>query len=131
MDCCKPGSEHRFWLGPEFQHDPAFWRNFVTDAEQALWVAGIASHGGTAEGDVPLGRYASLRNEAFIQGREMREDGRTGPPTFIYPPNEAGWNAAGHPTPIHVPLHSRFQAAAARAFCLGALRCPLRRPRIA
>lgn len=126
MDCCPPGSEHRFWLGPEFQRDPAFWSAFVEEAEHLLHAAGIERHRGFAEGDVPLGWYASLRNEAFIPGYEEIENGKRGVATFIYPPNEAGWNAAGHLLPLHVPLHRRLQASASAAH-LATLRCQGRR----
>lgn len=124
MGICNPGTEHRFWLGPEFQREPAFWTTFVAEAEQVLQEAGIESHGGVADGDVPLGRYASLRNEAFVLGHEVREDGGQGAETFIYPPNSAGWNAARQPLPFHVPVHRRLQVAVARI--LGVLRCPAR-----
>lgn len=128
MGYCTPGSEHRFWLGPEFQREPAFWSAFVAQAEQALLAAGVESHGGAAEGDVPLGQYASLRNEAFVLGREEREDGLRGQLDFIYPPNETGWNAAGHPLPMQVPWRRRVEASLARARSLAELHlhCPSR-----
>jgi hypothetical protein len=121
MDCCKPGCEHRVWLGPEFERDASFWDSFVSDAEHLLEDAGIESHGGTANGDLPLGCYASLRNEAFVLGTEKMPDGTKGQPAFIYPPNETGWNAAGHVPPMHVPVHRRCQAAATRALHLASL----------
>lgn len=128
MDCCKPGTEHRFWLGPEFQRSPSFWSSFVAEAERVLLDAGIENHGGTAIGDVALGRYASLRNEAFVLRREQtNQHRRNGAMTFIYPPNEAGWNAAGHPLPMHVPMHRRIQAGMDQATSLMSIRCLARK----
>lgn len=94
-----PGFEHNFWLGPEFERDSAFWLNFVVLAEDALAAAGVRSRG-TADGDLSLGHYASLRNEAFIF--EPSEQ------LYIYPPNESGWNAAGHICPLQLPFHIRL-----------------------
>jgi len=123
MECCKPGTEHRFYLGPEFERDATFWAELVRDAEEALAAAGVESHGGTACGDLPLGgRYASLRNEAFVPVRqdEEAEHGTD----YIYPPNKAGWNAAGHPCPLRVPLVARWRANVFTA--VANLRCPRR-----
>lgn len=122
MQFCSAGTEHRFWLGTEFERDSDFWMRFVRDAELALETAGAASHGGAANGDLSLGgRYASLRNEAFIplcrQGSRDMDYG--------YPPNEAGWNAAGHLCPVKLPLYARWHAALAAA--AAALRCNRRR----
>lgn len=123
MECCDPRSEHRFWLGPEFERSGAFWRAFVLKAESMLEEAGVESHGGAATGDLPLGRYASLRNEAFVPGFEDALDGLRGPPAFVYPPNEAGWNAAQHAPPMPIPVLGRCWAAAVRARSLAWLGC--------
>mmetsp|Transcript_24460 Transcript_24460/g.56328 ORF Transcript_24460/g.56328 Transcript_24460/m.56328 type:complete len:269 (-) Transcript_24460:144-950(-) len=98
MDLCDPGSEHRFWLGPEFERGSTFWWSFVHAAEALLASASIENNGGIATGDLALGgRYASLRNEAFVLGRDEEVgDGLK----FIYPPNAEGWNAARHPCPL-------------------------------
>mmetsp|Transcript_48851 Transcript_48851/g.116138 ORF Transcript_48851/g.116138 Transcript_48851/m.116138 type:complete len:273 (+) Transcript_48851:53-871(+) len=99
---CEPGSEHRFWLGPEFERSQAFWWNFIAEAESALAAAGVESNGGVAAGDLALGgQYASLRNEAFIWGREEDETD-DGDMKLVYPPNAAGWNAARHPCPFEL-----------------------------
>lgn len=109
MGCCATGSEHRYWLGPEFEREPEFWESFLGSAEEALKDAGLESHGGTADGDLPLGRFASLRNEAYILGWDEGSESCT--PAFVYPPNAAGWNAAGHPLPLRVHWLHRLRAA--------------------
>jgi hypothetical protein len=106
MDLCSPGTEHRFWLGPEFQRGSDFWCDFVRQAEHALRMAGIDSHGGAADGDLPLGKYASLRNEAFVAAR-VEMHGSAALPIFIYPPNMSGWNAARHTVPLRIPFYRR------------------------
>lgn len=112
MGCCRNGSEHRFWLGPEFERDASFWSGFVQSAEHLLSSAGVESNGGTADGDLSLGgRYASVRNEAFVSLPEPNA-GRCNTMNYIYPPNDAGWNAAGHPCPLSIPPLSRFRASA-------------------
>jgi hypothetical protein len=40
-----------------------------------------------ALGDYKIGKYVSLRNEAFVIGKKGE---------YIYPPNEFGWNASNH-----------------------------------
>ncbi|CAJ1344225.1 unnamed protein product, partial [Effrenium voratum] len=61
-----PGSEHNFWLGPEFEREAGFWASFVDQAEHLLAAGGIRSRG-VAHGDLKLGHYASLRNESFME----------------------------------------------------------------
>jgi hypothetical protein len=46
---------------------------------------------GLADGDLRIGKYVSLRNEAFV----LSEKGE-----HIYPPNNAGWNGAEHEIPL-------------------------------
>ena len=53
---------------------------------------GIKSNG-LAEGDLKIGKYVSLRNEAFV----MSENGN-----YIYPPNDVGWNSLSHELPINL-----------------------------
>jgi len=111
MDCCDPDTAYRFWLGCEFERPSSFWHDLVRDAEAALHKAGIESHGGTAIGDLPLDGlgYASLRNEAFIPIQE--NSGRHGcrHTVYVYPPNSAGWNAAGHRSPLELQWQLRFR----------------------
>lgn len=102
MDCCPPGTEHRFFLGPEFQREGDFWTEFIVEASNVLVHAKIESNGGIADGDLPLGGpYASLRNEAFVLASDERAEVMG--MTYVYPPNSAGWNAAGHIPPMAVP----------------------------
>lgn len=54
---------------------------------------GIRSNG-LADGDFKLGQYTSLRNEAFVKSQDNE--------TYIYPPNNAGWNPLNHCIPIDV-----------------------------
>lgn len=126
MEVCSAGTEHRFWLGPEFQHRPEFWQEFVIQAEHSLAVAGIDNHGGIADGDLALGKYASLRNEAFVITGEERH-GSTALPIFSYPPNDYGWNAAGHELPMRIPLHRRGLRVARRGFLFLYSLCQRRR----
>ncbi|KAJ4458527.1 hypothetical protein PAPYR_5724 [Paratrimastix pyriformis] len=96
-----------------------FWRDFVSVAESRLARAKIRP-APLAQGDLPLGRYCSLRNEAFVRvGPEWR------PPSsgwagydqgaaelhkcqWVYPENNAGWNAARHPVPFLWGARSRW-----------------------
>jgi hypothetical protein len=76
---------------------------------------------GTAHGDLALPGcdYASLRNEAFVpvakvlealelpsaeEGKVASQSVATVPVTHVmqleYPPNDLGWNAAGHSNPL-------------------------------
>ena len=48
---------------------------------------------GVAPGDLALGKYVSLRNEAFVKNE-------TG--SYIYPPNNKGWNPLNQKIPIHI-----------------------------
>lgn len=97
----------RVWLGREFELPADFYTSFVATAEARLRANGVRSRG-CAEGDLPLGHYASLRNEAFVQrptrclmhtasGKEWREV-----PSLVYPPNDSGWNAADQPCPVNI-----------------------------
>ena len=60
--------------------------------EQILKGYGVESNG-LAEGDYPLGRYVSFRNEAFV---------RTANGESIYPPNNVGWNPRHQRIPINL-----------------------------
>jgi len=98
MGSC-PGQEHEFWLGPEFERESFFWADFVQDAEKKLAAAGVRSRG-VADGDFPLGKYASIRNEAFVLDASKN---------FVYPPNIDGWNAAAHHCPLQLSLMQRLR----------------------
>lgn len=63
-----------------------FYYDLIIDIEKQLFAQKIEKtvENGCAEGDLWIGKYTSLRNEAFCKG----ENGG-----FIYPPNDKGWNA--------------------------------------
>lgn len=132
MDLCAKGSEHRFWLGPEFERDADFWAHFIRIAEAALAAAGVETNGGVAAGDLPLGTYASVRNEAFVLERPDAavRGGRRSPLLYVYPPNFEGWNAAGHSCPLKLPLSVRWRERARqvlKAWGCAPVGCPCRR----
>ena len=112
-------------LRPEDAHPRAFWRDFVARAERELAAAGVRNRG-CADGDLSLGTYASLRNEAFVPARAAwalpsswmgidqgcaQVEGQ-----YVYPPNVAGYNAAGSltsgtcgmPPPPSGAIHTRL-----------------------
>lgn len=60
-----------FWLGEEFERPPEFFTSLVAAAEARLKIHGIRSRG-CADGDLPLGTYTSVRNEAYVL-RPVRE----------------------------------------------------------
>jgi hypothetical protein len=63
-----------------------YWLNLVSIIEQELLTNNIATNG-IADGDLTINNsYASIRNEAYVL-----VDGE-----YIYPPNEHGYNGAGH-----------------------------------
>lgn len=68
-------------------YGPPFWYSFILEAERRLASGGVRSEG-VADGDLGLPgcTYASLRNEAFVDGS--------------YPPNNRGWNAVNHHNPF-------------------------------
>lgn len=89
-----------------------FWRSFVAAAERALQLAGLQP-GPLADGDRMLGRYCSLRNEAFVRvppriKAQFTDDERSFFESFksgtrdgsTYPPNALGYNAFGHQDPV-------------------------------
>jgi hypothetical protein len=94
-----------------------FWVDFVEHAELQLSAAKIQSRG-IAIGDLQLGRYASICNEAFIlktaemiiredqwEGYDRRlEEINPNAKQHIYPPNEAGYNAGNHEEPGFITL---------------------------
>lgn len=111
--------KHEFYLGNEFDgvYDSVFYFDFIATCERLLRKKGVRSHGGVAAGDLPLPwcQYASIRNEAFVLQSPRRhrddlvddEDNRVADKdenntehlVYVYPPNESGWNAAGHFVP--------------------------------
>ena len=85
--CIQYGNE--FSMNDERRED--FWLQFLLESERILEANKIIPNG-CAEGDFKLGKYSSLRNEAFIP--HSTED------CYIYPPDESGWNAANHKLPF-------------------------------
>jgi len=73
------------------EHSEDFWIQFFFRIEFCLKSNRIKPNG-LAEGDLMLGEYVSLRNEAYVKVKE----------NFMYPPDEFGWNAAGHDLPFDV-----------------------------
>lgn len=79
--------DYRTYLGVEYERSSEYWLEFISSCEQCLAQNNISSNG-LAEGDLALPdcKYASIRNEAFVDDR--------------YPANELGFNAAGHFNPL-------------------------------
>lgn len=107
-------------LSAKDQYSREFWLDFIKQAEQRLKNANIQSRG-AANGDHPMGDYASLRNESFI-GVEEGWDNVTNiielaGKKYCYPPNVAGFNPAEDVNPL------QKQSCCARLF----LRQPTRR----
>ena len=108
--------------------DAEFWRMFIQQLETQLAAANVRSRG-TAKGDRALGQYVSLRNEAFVEAREEWQLDRTwhgidiGAPAgtihYVYPPNVAGYNGAGHVDPL---LHNVEGEEGDRRGCSRAIR---------
>ena len=86
-----------FGLSIAVEHSEDYWLLMCRKIEAYLASYGIESNG-LAEGDHPLGKYLSFRNEAFV--RTPRGDS-------IYPPDSYGWNPLGQSLPIDLP---RFEA---------------------
>ncbi len=94
-----------------------FWVGFVENVELQLCAANIQARA-IASGDLQLGRYTSIRNEAFIlkttemiiredqwEGYDRRlEEINPNAKQYIYPPNEVGYNAANHEEPGFITL---------------------------
>lgn len=62
--------------------------DYVVKAEKLLEQHKIQSNG-CADGDYPIGKYTSLRNEKFVA---IEDDEKI---RLIYPPNECGYNGSG------------------------------------
>ncbi len=87
---------HMFDLGKNDEEDVRFYARWIGEVERILLDNGIETNDGCADGDLPIGTYSSLRNEAFVPCAHLRPQTRDIDERFIYPPNDAGWNAAGH-----------------------------------
>lgn len=71
------------------EEDNKFIFTFIQLAENELFKKGIKIHG-CADGDLWLGNFSSLRNEAYIPIGG----------NFAYPPNSYGWNASHQKIPF-------------------------------
>lgn len=104
-------------LGQQFEQPSSFWVQFINAVETAMRDAGITP-GPVACGDQMLGTYCSLRNEAFVRipkhiRVQLTEDELSFFATFrsatrdgsTYPPNQLGYNAAGHRNPFKGETH--------------------------
>ena len=70
-----------------------FYYNLLVNIEKELNNLNIRQRvkNGVAEGDLWLGKYTSLRNEAYCKNNEDE---------YVYPPNENGWNSSGNKMPF-------------------------------
>ncbi|KAH3746134.1 ADP-ribosylation factor 1 [Pelomyxa schiedti] len=102
------------------QKSPQYLNSLISRIDRSLERAGVMSRG-CADGDLPLGKYSSLRNECFVlynvewpippgytpeSATKLREN-----PAFIYPPNHCGWNSAhcpSNPLVTTSTLHALF-----------------------
>eukprot|EP00746_Dinoflagellata_sp_MGD_P001270 gnl/MRDRNA2_/MRDRNA2_102393_c0_seq1.p1 gnl/MRDRNA2_/MRDRNA2_102393_c0~~gnl/MRDRNA2_/MRDRNA2_102393_c0_seq1.p1 ORF type:complete len:295 (+),score=27.41 gnl/MRDRNA2_/MRDRNA2_102393_c0_seq1:96-980(+) len=93
-----PKERRPFLLNKSHEQSGRYWWAFIWEAEASLSASGVQSCN-CADGDLPVGLrgYASIRNEAYVPWR-FREDRSIR--KCCYPPNEAGWNAAGDPCPL-------------------------------
>jgi hypothetical protein len=73
------------------EHSQQFWFCFIEEVERLLKSNRIRTNL-IAKGDLAIGHYVSLRNEAYIFDKKLGKE--------IYPPDEAGWNAAQHEPPF-------------------------------
>ncbi|MCK4870824.1 MAG: hypothetical protein KAS93_06925 [Gammaproteobacteria bacterium] len=99
---------HNFCLTRAFQKNRAFWLQLVSTLDLELSEQGVQSRG-CNPGDKRIGRYVSLRNESYVPLRPLWRDNGIIPDAhikrfegkdFCYPPNIAGYNAAGNIDPL-------------------------------
>ena len=105
-------------LTKNYEQSSEFWIDFIREAEIRLSKNKVKSNG-TADGDLQLGKYCSLRNESFcILKSEWKSlistpwsgyDSRATGIQYIYPPNIAGWNAAGQECPLKFEKIENFR----------------------
>ena len=70
-----------------------FWFDFLSCGEHILERNKITSNG-CANGDLPLGKYFSLRNEEYVYDKSAKE--------YIYPPDDRGYNGAENILPFNI-----------------------------
>merc|ERR1711957_843202 len=71
------------------EHSEDFWLDFINSVEKELKESDIKSNN-LARGDLKIGVYASLRNEAYV---------KIGTENF-YPPDNYGWNSTNKKIPF-------------------------------
>lgn len=84
------GGNELFKLSKENEQDGFFWFNFVDKCEKKLTKNQIIIQG-CADGDLPIGKYFSLRNESFVLHKIILPNNEIGY-EYQYPFNEDGWN---------------------------------------
>ena len=84
-----------YFLNYSDEHSEEFWYAFFRKIEEVLSDNNISPNG-LAKGDKKLGKYVSIRNEAYIRiyGPKGDED--------VYPPDNYGWNAANQNLPFNL-----------------------------
>lgn len=76
----------------EDEEPNSFWYELVFEVEKKLLKQNVKTSvlNNCADGDLWIGKYCSLRNEAFTLYKGE----------YVYPPNETGWNAANQKCPF-------------------------------
>lgn len=75
------------------EHSEKFWLLMIEEIEKSLEKNKIRSNG-CAIGDLKIGTYTSLRNEAYVYDKFTQLN--------IYPPDSFGYNAANQELPINL-----------------------------
>jgi hypothetical protein len=96
------------------QQSREFWLDFAAEAESRLEQNAIKARP-HPQGEKVLGKYVSLRNEAFVKVNDewnaiLTNDNKVNfnEQNYCYPPNVAGYNAAGHKNPLDKKLYAFF-----------------------
>ena len=86
------GDDEYFVYKKEEEEPNKFWFDFVVSVEEEFIKEKIEQRyiDHCADGDLWIGKYASLRNEAYTLVKDEYE----------YPPNDSGWNAVKQTKPF-------------------------------
>ena len=79
-----------FGLDIAVEHSEEYWLTMCKKIEEILNSYDIEPNG-LADGDFKLGKYISLRNEAYVKNEKGEG---------TYPPNDSGWNPLNYELPI-------------------------------